>query len=192
MRQVLSSMLTQRSMWGCPLGLPDDLWEAWAPHLIAPLRAFLDDAAVQAEFAELAALEADGSLIRAEAAGDALVPDLRSLLHTWHAIDRARQDGDWAAVSRSLAPLRASLKQKGRAANWAPGNPKASIKALQGYMMPSSRHWWATVSTWTSIDVWRKRLCLRSSGCSTAPWRTTRLRSGRVRASTSTIWNGVP
>jgi len=133
LRQVLSSMLTQRlDVADARLGLPDDLWEAWAPHLIAPLRAFLDDATVQAEFAELVALEADGSLIRAEAAGDALVPELRSLLHTWHAIDRARQDGDWAAVSRSLAPLRASLKQKGRAANWAPGNPKASIKALQG------------------------------------------------------------
>ncbi|MGD2178752.1 MAG: UvrD-helicase domain-containing protein, partial [Anaerolineae bacterium] len=111
--------------------LPADLWSAWRPHLIAPMRAFVDHPTVQADFAALAALRADGTLERAEAAGDALAPDLRSALRHWDAIEAAQQKGDWDTISRHLAPLRDALKQKGRKANWAPAAPKAVIAALQ-------------------------------------------------------------
>ena len=122
-------------------GTPSDLWTAWLPGLVGPLRAFLDDPDVRAGFADLVTWRADGTLARAEAAGDALVPDFRELLAHWDAIEaaracadaRARADAldDWGTISRHLAPLRDNLKQKGAKRNWAPADPKSVIKALQ-------------------------------------------------------------
>jgi ATP-dependent helicase/nuclease subunit A len=112
--------------------LPTDLWSAWRPHLVTPMRAFVDHPTVQANFAELAVLRADGTLDRAEAGGDALAPHLRATLGHWDAIAAARQADDWATISRHLAPLRDALKQKGRQSAWAPATPKAVIAELQG------------------------------------------------------------
>jgi len=128
-------------------GATGDLWLAWLPHLAGPLRAFLDDPEVRAGFADLVTWRADGTLARAEAAGDALVPGFRELLAHWDAIEaaracadaRARADAaravgtrdDWGTISRHLAPLRDNLKQKGAKRNWAPADPKPVIKALQ-------------------------------------------------------------
>jgi len=111
-----------------------DLWLAWLPHLVGPLRAFLDDPDVRAGFADLVTWRANGTLARAEAAGDALAPDFRELLAHWDAIEAARAVGtrdDWGTISRHLAPLRDNLKQKGAKRNWTPADPKPVIKVLQ-------------------------------------------------------------
>ena len=118
-----------------------DLWTTWLPHLVGPLRAFLDDPEVRAGFADMHAWRADGTLARAERAGDALAPNFRELLDHWDAIEAARACADaaravgtrddWGAISRHLAPLRDNLKQKGAKRNWAPADPKSVIKALQ-------------------------------------------------------------
>ncbi|MFO7743609.1 MAG: UvrD-helicase domain-containing protein [Anaerolineae bacterium] len=111
--------------------LPADVWRAWRPALVAPIQAFVNDPVVQSGFARLSALRADGTLDRAEAAGDALAPDLQEALRRWDAIQGARAADDWVAVSRHLGPLRDVLKQKGRKANWAPAAPKEIIAELQ-------------------------------------------------------------
>jgi len=126
-------------------GSPGDLWTVWSPHLVGPLRAFLDDPNVRAGFADLATWRADGTLARAEDAGDGLVLGFRTLLDHWDAIEaaRARPEAcadarahgdageDWGTISRHLAPLRDNLKQKGAKRNWAPADPKSVIKVLQ-------------------------------------------------------------
>jgi ATP-dependent helicase/nuclease subunit A len=132
LRQILDDLLTQRlDVAEARAQVGDALWAHWQPYLVAPLRTFVDDPAVQAGFADLTALRADGTLQRAADAGDKLVPDLRAALAAWDAIDAARQADDWVTVSRHLAPLRDHLKQKGRKANWAPARPKLIIKELQ-------------------------------------------------------------
>ncbi len=128
--RLLTQLLKQR-LDIAALPRPDDLWALWRPHLLAPLRAFVEDAAVQADFADLLALRADGTLARAEVAGDNLAAPLRELLRLWDIITAARTADDWATVSAQLAPLRGAMKQVGRQANWSPANPKAIIKELQ-------------------------------------------------------------
>ena len=128
--RLLTQLLKQR-LDIAALPRPDDWWAVWCPHLIAPLRAFVEDAAVQADFADLLALRADGTLARAEAAGDNLAVPLAELLRLWDVITVARAADDWTTVSAHLAPLRGAMKQVGRQANWAPANPKVIIKELQ-------------------------------------------------------------
>lgn len=106
-------------------------WAAWEPRLTAPIKSFLTDAGVQQDLAALRVLRADGSLARAEAAGDALVPDLRLALEHIDALLAGQANGDWPAVSRHLALLREHLKIKGRKSNWAPADPKAVIRSLR-------------------------------------------------------------
>jgi len=91
----------------------------------------VEDAAVQADFADLLALRADGTLARAEAAGDNLAAPLAELLRLWDNITVTCAADDWTNVSTQLAPLRGAMKQVGRQANWTPANPKAIIKELQ-------------------------------------------------------------
>jgi ATP-dependent helicase/nuclease subunit A len=132
LRRILDDLLTQRlDVADARAQVGDALWARWQSYLVAPLRAFVDDPAVQASFADLTALRANGTLARAAEAGDKLVPDLRGALEQWDAIRAAQQTADWVTVSRHLAPLRDHLKQKGRKANWAPARPKPIIKELQ-------------------------------------------------------------
>jgi ATP-dependent helicase/nuclease subunit A len=132
LRQMLSKLLTHRlDVADARTQLDNDLWSLWQPYLVAPIRAFVDDPAVQAGFADLMALRADGALARAAEAGDRLAPDLRAALAQWDAIQAGQQTNDWVTVSRHLEPLRDHLKQKGRQANWAPARPKPIIKELQ-------------------------------------------------------------
>jgi len=128
--RLLTQLLRQR-LDIAALSRPDDWWAVWEPHLASPLRAFVEDAAVQADFADLLALRADGTLARAAAAGDNLAAPLSELLRRWDIITMARVADDWATVSTHLAPLRGAMKQVGRQANWSPANPKAIIKELQ-------------------------------------------------------------
>jgi ATP-dependent helicase/nuclease subunit A len=111
--------------------LAGPLWPLWEAQLLPFIQAFVDDARVRALFADLLLLRDDGTLDRAEAAGDRLADPLRQLLALWDEISTARQEGDWGAVSVRLAPLRATMKQVGRAANWRPADPKAAIRDLQ-------------------------------------------------------------
>jgi len=128
--RLLTQLLKQR-LDIAALPRPDDGWAVWEPHLASPLRAFVEDAAVQADFADLLALRADGTLARAEAAEDNLAAPLAELLRLWDNITAACAADDWATASVHLAPLRGAMKQVGRQANWSPANPKAIIKALQ-------------------------------------------------------------
>ena len=111
---------------------PDDLWAAWLEQLLPPLKDFLDDGQVQSAFADLLDLRTDGSLARAEAAGDGLARPLAELLFIWDEIGEARARNDWGTISTRLAILRKNMKQAGKMGNWAPANPKAAIKELQG------------------------------------------------------------
>jgi len=131
LRDTVARLLQRRLDVADAVPAGDDLWAVWRDRLTAPLRAYVDDAAVGAGFADLCRWRDDGSLDRAAAAGDALVSDYREVLRHWDAIASARSSGDWGEVSRHLAPLRNALKQKGSKRNWAPADPKPVIKALQ-------------------------------------------------------------
>ncbi len=110
---------------------PDDVWAAWKTEIIRPLQTFLEDPEVREHFAKLMKLKEDGTLQKAKAAGDALAPDLERGLMFWERILKSKDARDWVRVSWYLAPLRDSLKQKGRQENWAPAQPKQDIKRIQ-------------------------------------------------------------
>ena len=132
LRGLIASMLGKRlDVADAQAHFPDDLWLLWEPVLVEPIRAFLQDASVQADLRDLISLRADGSLTRAAAAGDALVPDLTEALTHIDTIATAQAAGDWAEVSRHLAPLRSHLLLKGRQANWDTVSPKETIRRLR-------------------------------------------------------------
>ena len=132
LRRILARLLERRlDVSEARETIGEDLWSVWKTHLVQPIAAFVDEPTVRADFEDLEALQADGTLERAAAAGDSLAPELRAALHHWRAIRAARRAEDWYEVSRHLAPLRDALKQKGRKANWAPARPKTIIARLQ-------------------------------------------------------------
>jgi ATP-dependent helicase/nuclease subunit A len=132
LRNTLGALLGQRlETEACLASTPDPLWASWESHLVHPIRTFVDNASVQASFDDLLALRDDGTLDRAEAAGDRLALPLRELLSLWDEIGLGGRAGDWPAVSLRLAPLRNQMKQVGQGANWHPADPKATIKTLQ-------------------------------------------------------------
>jgi ATP-dependent helicase/nuclease subunit A len=111
--------------------LPDPIWPLWQDYLASGIKNFVDDAGVRSAFSELLALKSDGTLAKAEAAGDALVPHMVQLLLLWEQIQEYRANDDWAGVSTNLYPLRQAMKIKGRKGSWTPSDPKAIIKELQ-------------------------------------------------------------
>jgi len=111
--------------------LPDPIWPLLQDILVPRIKEFVDDSTVRAAFSDLQLLEVDGTLEKAEAAGDALVPYLTQLLLLWEKIQRYRAAGDWAGISTNLYPLRQSMKLKGRKDSWKPADPKTIIKDLQ-------------------------------------------------------------
>jgi ATP-dependent helicase/nuclease subunit A len=132
LRATLETLIRRRlEAEECLAALPEPLWPVWESALLPPIQAFVDDGRIRDAFDELLRLRADGTLARAEAAGDTLAAPLGRLLSVWDEILAARQQADWPAVSARLATLRGEMKQKGRAANWEPANPKAIIKDLQ-------------------------------------------------------------
>jgi len=132
LRSTLESLLGQRlDAEGCLADAPDPLWTTWESQLVLPIRAFVDDVSVRASFDDLLALRDDGTLDRAEVAGDRLASPLRDLLSLWDEITLARRADDWAAISARLAPLRDQMKLVGRAANWSPADPKAILQELR-------------------------------------------------------------
>lgn len=132
LRGWLEELTRQRlDVRDCFAGLPNALWSEWQAIVVPPIQVFVDDAGIQAAFGELSILRTDGTLDRAERAGDKLATPLRDLLALWDEILAARRQDDWAVVSARLAALRKEMKQVGRASNWKPANPKSVIKELQ-------------------------------------------------------------
>jgi ATP-dependent helicase/nuclease subunit A len=142
LRAMLGALIQDRlEVQECLARLPHPLWPAWQSALVSPIQDFVDDGNVQGAFNELLALRADGTLARAEAAGDRLAGPLRRLLTVWDEILTAQQQADWPAISARLATLRGEMKQSGRAANWKPATPKPIIKGLQGWYDTSLAEW---------------------------------------------------
>ena len=132
LRRVLGELMNKRLDVASVLSrLLEDLWSAWQPALIEPIRTFVEDPVVRSGLEGLSSLKVDGTMDRAQEAGDLLVDDLRIVIDAWETIDESSQQEDWVQVSRSLRLLREHLKQKGRGENWAPAKPRAVIKELQ-------------------------------------------------------------
>lgn len=132
LRQILGVLLGKRLDVSDALArMPGDLWSQWEPYLIAPLRAFVEDPRVRAGLDQLARLKYDGTLARAQEAGDLLADDLRIVIEMWETITASQMRGDWIQISRSVGTLGSHLKQKGKGENWAPAKPRSIIKEIQ-------------------------------------------------------------
>jgi ATP-dependent helicase/nuclease subunit A len=133
LRTLVSHLLIQRLDVESTRTTPGrEVWaHLWEPRLASTIGGFTDDERVKTCFDELLALRRDGTLDRADAAGDALAPLLHEMLCRWETILAARQEKDWSEIALQLSPLRQALKQKGRKGNWAPAEPKTIVKELQ-------------------------------------------------------------
>jgi ATP-dependent helicase/nuclease subunit A len=132
LRRVLGELLNKRLDTASALdSTPGDLWSFWEPYLIEPLKNFVEDPVVRSGLDGLAGLKYDGTMDRAQSAGDLLVEDLRIVINKWENIQEAIRNKDWTQVSRSIGPLGDHLKQKGKGENWAPAKPRSVIKELQ-------------------------------------------------------------
>jgi ATP-dependent helicase/nuclease subunit A len=115
----------------CFAHLPAPLWPAWEARLLAPVRAFVDDPGVQADFEELLCVREEGTLARAEAAGDKLAAPLRRLLACWEEMVACQAEGDWAAILVCLPTLRGAMASVGQAKNWKAHDPRPIIGELR-------------------------------------------------------------
>lgn len=132
LRYLLGRLLEKRLDVRSVLDKSDrDMWSTWKGIILDPIQDFVTDPEVQEHFQSLLALEETGKIQKAAEMGDALVPDLRTVIKSWRVIQTARKEEDWIRLSRELHPLRESLKQKGRKDNWKPAEPKTHIKFLQ-------------------------------------------------------------
>lgn len=132
LRSIVESLMAKRLEAQEALAdLPDPIWPLWQEYLASGIKDFVDDTGVRSAFNALLALKSDGTLAKADAAGDALVPHVVQLLLLWETIQKCRINDDWAGISTNLYPLRQAMKLKGRKGSWAPADPKAIIKELQ-------------------------------------------------------------
>jgi len=132
LRRVIGELLSKRLEIAEALDRnSDDIWQAWLPILIEPLKTFIDDKDVISALDEFQEYEVNGILKQAQERGDLYANDLRIVVEHWKMIKKARKSEDWAEISRHLASLRSHLKQKGKKENWAPGNPRELVKVLQ-------------------------------------------------------------
>jgi ATP-dependent helicase/nuclease subunit A len=132
LRSIVEVLMTKRLKARQALQLDTTpIWPLWQDRLLPGIKSFVDSASVRADFDDLLAMEANGTLARAAAAGDALAPNLADMLELWRAILSSRAASDWAGVSVNLYPLRKSMKQVGRKGAWSPADPKTIIKELQ-------------------------------------------------------------
>ena len=63
--------------------LPSPLWPVWEERLLEPIKAFVEDAGVCADFDELLCVRDEGLLAQAEVAGDKLAGPLGRRLVLW-------------------------------------------------------------------------------------------------------------
>jgi ATP-dependent helicase/nuclease subunit A len=132
LRGTLETMLGRRlEVETCLADLPDPLWPHWQTWLLKPVRAFVEDAGIQADFEELLAVRDEGALAQAEAAGDKLAAPLRSLLARWEEIVDCRARGDWPEILAGLPSLRKQMALVGQAKNWQSRDPRPIIRELR-------------------------------------------------------------
>jgi ATP-dependent helicase/nuclease subunit A len=142
LRSTLASMLGQRlDAEGCFANLPSPLWPAWEAGLLLPVRAFVDDPRVQADFQDLLGVRDEGTLARAEAAGDKLAAPLRRLLACWEEIVAFRAQGDWAAILTRLPALRGEMASVGQARHWQAHDPRPIIGELRARYDDQVKGW---------------------------------------------------
>ena len=132
LRRILGALLDKRlDVKKAFEEFPANLWLLWRPQLVEPLERFIQDPIVRQGLDELTGLLADGTLERAQDAGDLLANDLRIIIECWREIIAFEEQKDWTQISRAVGRLRKHLKQKGKTQNWEPANPKAIIKEIQ-------------------------------------------------------------
>ncbi|MEJ2736716.1 MAG: UvrD-helicase domain-containing protein, partial [Anaerolineae bacterium] len=132
LRSTLETMLGQRlDAEVCFAHLQVPLWPAWEARLLAPVQAFVGDPRVQADFEELLCVREEGTLARAEAAGDKLAAPLRRLLACWEEMVAFQAEGDWAAILARLPDLRGAMASVGQARNWKAHDPRPIIRELR-------------------------------------------------------------
>jgi ATP-dependent helicase/nuclease subunit A len=142
LRSTLESMLVRRlDVEACLANSPVPLWATWEACLLGPIRAFVDAGQVRAKFEELRGVREDGTLARAEAAGDRLAAPLRRLLDTWEGIAACRDQNDWATVVERLPSLRAEMTSLGQAKNWQPHDPKPTLAELRAQYDTELKEW---------------------------------------------------
>jgi ATP-dependent helicase/nuclease subunit A len=129
---TLADMLSRRlDAEACFTALPEPLWPVWEARLLQPVRAFLDHPTVGDCFAELGRVRDDGTLARAEAAGDRLAGPLVRLLALWQEIAARRSASDWGAVLAHLPALRKEMPRVGQAKNWQAHDPRPVLGELR-------------------------------------------------------------
>lgn len=141
LRATLSRMLTRRlDVEACLESAPKDVWPAWEKGICEHIRGFLDK--VEPEFEKLRDLRDDGTLARAEAAGDKLAPHVRTLLDTREEIASCLADGDWAGAAAHLPTLRRSMPGNvGSAGSWRPHDPKPALAELRRWYDEGPKKW---------------------------------------------------
>lgn len=142
LQKVLRALLQQRlDVEKVRREIPADLWSLWEAQVTPSIRAFVTDSEVQLAFTTLQSLVDGGLLAQALAAGDAFAPLLPQILACWMTIQAAQAAGDWVTISQQLHPLRTALKQIGKKAHWAPGDPRPTVKTLQSYFDTCLEGW---------------------------------------------------
>ncbi|HNS51632.1 MAG TPA: UvrD-helicase domain-containing protein [Anaerolineae bacterium] len=132
LRATLTTMLARRlDVEACLGSAPAPVWPAWEAGFCSHIRGFFGPG-VEALFKDLRAVRDDGTLARAQAAGDKLAPHLHTLLEVREEIDRCLAQGDWAGASARLPILRRSMPGNvGSAGTWRPHEPKPALGELR-------------------------------------------------------------
>jgi len=142
LRSTLESMIGQRlDVEACLANLPAPLWPVWEARLLPPIRAFVDDGEVRADFEELLCVRDEGTLAQAEVAGDKLTAPLRRLLAWWEEIVSYRAEGDWAAIVARLPSLRREMASVGQAKHWQAHDPRPIIAELRARYDEQLKDW---------------------------------------------------
>ncbi|MGD8903949.1 MAG: UvrD-helicase domain-containing protein, partial [Anaerolineae bacterium] len=153
LHSTLETMIGGRlDVEACFAALPAPLWPVWEARLLVPMRAFVDDAGIEADFEELLAVRDQGLLAQAEAAGDKLAGPLHRLLACWEEIVDYKEQRDWAAILARMPSLRGEMSSVGQAKNWKARDPRPVIAELR-------RRYDSEVKTWLGkgIDLAHER-----------------------------------
>ena len=189
LRDTLVTMLSKRlEVEACWASRRASLWPVWEDRILTPIRTFVDDAGIRADFEELLTVRQDGTLAQAEAAGDKLAAPLLRLLSGWEQVAAYRAAGDWAAIATCLPALRRDMPPVGQAKNGGSTTRGRSSPSCGRGTTRRSRIGWEQGSTWRWKNSWPERWspyspCLRTQRPPTNGSR------GSARRWTMTIWN---
>ena len=145
LRDTLVTMLSKRlEVEACWASRRASLWPVWEDRILTPIRTFVDDAGIRADFEELLTVRQDGTLAQAEAAGDKLAAPLLRLLSGWEQVAAYRAAGDWAAIATCLPALRRDMPPVGQAKNWQVHDPRPVIAELRARYDEEVKDWLGT------------------------------------------------